>query len=129
MKRLTIYFWICTGLLIPAVGLGSALGVVPSEESTKVITTLGYPAYLLPYISVAKLVALLVIFIPKFPRLKEWAYAGLVIDITGAMYSILATGHSVDFSLAGPPACVRVVLLLSQTDPVTGDPVIGGNRH
>jgi len=95
MKRLNIYFWICTGLLVPAVGLGSALGVVPSEESTKVITTLGYPAYLLPYISVAKLVALLVIFIPKFPRLKEWAYAGLVIDITGAMYSILATGHSV----------------------------------
>jgi type II secretory pathway component PulF len=95
MKRLNIYFWICTGLLVPAVGIGSALGVVPSEESTKVITTLGYPAYLLPYISVAKLVALVVIFIPKFPRLKEWAYAGLVIDITGAMYSILATSHSV----------------------------------
>ena len=95
MKRLNIYFWICTGLLIPAVGIGSALGVVPSEESIRVITTLGYPAYLLPYISVAKLVALVVIFIPKFPRLKEWAYAGLVIDITGAMYSILVTGHAV----------------------------------
>src|SRR5258707_9154044 len=95
MTLLKFFFGICTGLLVPAVGIGSALGVVPSEESTKVITTLGYPAYLLPYISVAKLVALVVIFLPKFPRLKEWAYAGLVIDITGAMYSILEKGHSV----------------------------------
>jgi hypothetical protein len=93
MKKINILYWICTGLLIPAIGIGSIFGIVPNEESIKVFSSLGYPAYIIPFLSVAKLLGLIVIFIPKYPRLKEWAYAGIAFDIIGAGYSILAMGN------------------------------------
>lgn len=92
MKKINIFYWICTGILIPAIGIGSIFGVVPNEDSLKVFSSLGYPAYIVPFLSVAKLLGLIVIFIPKYPRLKEWAYAGIAFDIVGAIYSIIAIG-------------------------------------
>src|SRR5690606_33258521 len=68
------------------------MGVLNDPESVKIITDLGYPAYLTPFLGVARILALLVIFIPNFRRLKEWAYAGLVFDLIGAIYSIIAVG-------------------------------------
>jgi len=93
MKKINVFYWICTGMLIPAIGIGSILGVVPNEDSLKVFSSLGYPAYIVPFLSVAKLLGLIVIFIPKYPRLKEWAYAGITFDIVGAGYSIIAIGN------------------------------------
>jgi hypothetical protein len=40
-----------------------------------------------------RLLGLIVIILPKFTRLKEWAYAGLVFDTIGAIYSNIASGH------------------------------------
>jgi hypothetical protein len=93
MKKINIFYWICTGILIPAIGIGSIFGIVPNEDSLKIFSSLGYPAYIVPFLSVAKLLGLIVIFIPKYPRLKEWAYAGIAFDIIGAGYSILAMGN------------------------------------
>lgn len=95
MKKINIFYWICTGMLIPAVGLGAIFDLVPNETSLKVLASLGYPAYLLPFLSVAKLLGMIVIFIPKFPRLKEWAYAGIAFDVSGATFSILAMGNPI----------------------------------
>ena len=53
---------------------------------------LGYPLYLLPFLGVAKLSACVVIVLPFFKRLKEWAYAGLFFDLVGATYSGLMVG-------------------------------------
>lgn len=92
MKKVNIFYWICTGMLIPAIGIGSIFGIVPNEDSLKVFSSLGYPAYIVSFLSVAKLLGLIVIFIPKYPRFKEWAYAGIAFDIIGATYSIIATG-------------------------------------
>ena len=92
MKKINIFYWICTGMLIPAIGIGSIFGIVPNEDSLKFFSSLGYPAYIVPFLSVAKLLGLIVIFIPKYPRLKEWAYAGIAFDVIGAIYSIIAIG-------------------------------------
>jgi hypothetical protein len=93
MKKINVFYWICTALLIPAVGIGSIFGIVPNEDSIKLFSSLGYPAYIIPFLSIAKLLGLIVIFMPKFSRLKEWAYAGIAFDIIGAIYSILAIGN------------------------------------
>jgi hypothetical protein len=93
MKKINIFYWICTGMLIPAIGIGSVFGIVPTEDNLRVFTALGYPTYIVPFLSVAKLLGLIVIFIPKYPRLKEWAYAGIAFDIIGAAYSIIAMGN------------------------------------
>lgn len=58
---------------------------------------LGYPPYLLPFIGVAKILGVIAVLVPGFPRLKEWAYAGLVFDLIGAFYSHLAVGDPVSY--------------------------------
>jgi hypothetical protein len=93
MKKLNIYYWICTGQLIPALGIGSILGIISHPGSVEQFMHLGYPAYLAPFLGVARILGLIAIVIPKYPRIKEWAYAGLAFDIIGAIYSQIATGQ------------------------------------
>ena len=92
MKRSAIFFWIFTGLLIPAVGIGSVFEIMKDPDSIKIIVGLGYPAYLSPFLGVARIMALLAICIPGFSKLKEWAYAGFTIDFIGAAASVLFNG-------------------------------------
>ena len=68
--------------------------IMVTPESVQFIGQLGYPAYLIPFLGVAKLLGVIAIVIPGFPQLKEWAYAGLVIDLTGAYYSLLSVSQS-----------------------------------
>ncbi len=53
---------------------------------------LGYPEYIIPFLGVAKALGVIALFIPGFPRVKEWAYAGLTFDLIGATYSGIAVG-------------------------------------
>lgn len=111
MKRTNLLYWIFTGLLIPALGYGSVMELLGNEQSVAIITSLGYPAYLSPFLGVARLLALIAIFIPKFPRLKEWAYAGLVFDVIGAIYSQIAVGNPVAYIIF--PGIILVVIFCS----------------
>ena len=95
MKKINIFYWIFTGLLIPTLGIGSLFDLMGSPKSVEIITSLGYPAYLSPFLGLSRILALIVIFVPKFLRLKEWAYAGLVIDVVGAIYSLLMVHNSI----------------------------------
>jgi len=94
MKKLNIYYWICTGLLFPAIGIGSVFDILATPESVQVFISLGYPPYVGPFLGIAHLLGLIAIVIPKFPLVKEWAYAGFTFDILGAIYSNLAMGNS-----------------------------------
>ncbi len=51
---------------------------------------LGYPVYIIGFIGIAKLLGALIILVPGFNRIKEWAYAGLAFDLIGATYSQIA---------------------------------------
>jgi hypothetical protein len=99
MKRANIFYWVFTGLLIPGLGYGSIMELMGNPQSIEVITSLGYPAYLSPFLGVARILALVAIFTPKFPRLKEWAYAGLVFDVIGAIYSQIAIGNPLSYAI------------------------------
>ncbi len=92
MKKITVIYWIFTVLMVALMGLGSIPDILSSPDAVALFQHLGYPAYLLPFIGVAKLLGVAAILTPGFPRVKEWAYAGFVIDLTGAMYSSLAVG-------------------------------------
>jgi hypothetical protein len=109
MKRNKIIFWILTGLLIPAFGYGSVTAVLGDPKSVEVFTSLGYPAYLSPFLGIARIMALIAIFTPKFPRLKEWAYAGLAFDVIVATYSLIATG--IPFAYAIFPIIALCIVL------------------
>jgi hypothetical protein len=89
MKKTNILYWTFTGLFA-LVMLSSAIpNVLVTEEWKTLMTNLGYPVYLIPFLGVAKLLGLVVLLVPGFPRLKEWAYAGFFFDLTGATYSVI----------------------------------------
>jgi len=91
-KMNKIFYWLFTILLAALMLLASVPDVLRAPEAQAIFAHLGYPAYLLPFLGVAKLLAVITILVPGFARLKEWAYAGLVIDLTGALYSHLSVG-------------------------------------
>jgi hypothetical protein len=91
-KRNTILFWVFTGLFSAFMLMSTIPNILSTPEWVDVFNQLGYPLYMLPFIGVAKLLGIIALLIPGFPRIKEWAYAGLFFDLTGAVYSGLMTG-------------------------------------
>ncbi|HSY60297.1 MAG TPA: DoxX family protein, partial [Cytophaga sp.] len=83
----------------PALGIGSVYEIMKDPDSVKIIVGLGYPAYLAPFLGAARILALIAIFLPGFSRLKEWAYAGLVFDVTAAIYSQIAVGNPITYMI------------------------------
>ncbi|MCZ8342642.1 MAG: DoxX family protein [Leptospira sp.] len=92
MKNLNIFYWITTGLVLFFLLPGSIMNIMQTEDWLEVFKQLGYPSYLLPFLGMAKISGCIVILIPNLRRLKEWAYAGLVFDIVGAIYSAFMAG-------------------------------------
>lgn len=88
-------YWIATGLLAAFMLLGAIPDVLRVPEAVAFLMHLGYPAYLLPFLGVAKTLGVLAVLVPGFPRLREWAYAGLTFDLSGALYSHLSVGDPV----------------------------------
>lgn len=93
MKKINIAYWIVT-ILFAAFMIFSAIpNIMTDEASVKLIhEQLKYPVYFIPFLGVVKLLGALVILIPGIPRIKEWAYAGLVFDLSAATYSVIALG-------------------------------------
>jgi len=73
------------------------------------IIHLGYPVYLLALLGILKILGVIAVLIPRYPLLKEWAYAGFVFIMTGAIYSHLAAGDKIAETL---PALLLLVLAI-----------------
>lgn len=97
-KRDKIIYWIATiwlalGMLSTgAVQLFKMEGNGPG--SLESMTHLGYPAYLVQILGAWKILGVVALLIPKFPLLKEWAYAGFFFLMTGAIFSHIASGDA-----------------------------------
>ena len=90
MKKINIIYWIVTGLYAAFMVLTSIPYLTMSNDVVQFFQQLSLPNYLIPFLGAAKIVACIVILASYFKRLKEWAYAGLTIDLVGATYSIIA---------------------------------------
>ncbi len=89
MKTTKVLYWIFNGLFA-FIMFGSGIPAVLStaDEIKGIHDMLGYPAYIIPVIGVAKIIGSVALFIPGYPRLKEWAYAGLTFDLILATFSV-----------------------------------------
>jgi uncharacterized membrane protein YphA (DoxX/SURF4 family) len=91
MKKINIIYWIATGLLL-ALMLWSAIGsFMNNPDGAKMMDAMGYKPYVLHFLAVAKILGIIAILVPGFPRVKEWAYAGFAFDMIGATYSMYAS--------------------------------------
>ena len=100
MKSKSIVFWVATGIVgfsLLTGGIGDLFRFGPVEEG---MTHLGYPPYVMTILGVWKLLAVMALLAPGYPRLKEWAYAGAFFDFSGAVVSHLAAGEPAGKMLA-----------------------------
>ena len=90
MKRISLVYWIVTGLFAAFMIFSSISNVTLAPEAVAMLSgRLGYPEYIIPFLGVAKILGAIAILIPSFRRIKEWAYAGLFFDLFGAFFSLL----------------------------------------
>jgi len=92
MKAKKIGYWTTTGLVALAFLAGGAFDMSHAPDAVAGLAHLGYPAYFATLLGVWKVLGALALVAPGLPRLKEWAYAGLVFDLTGAAFSHAASG-------------------------------------
>jgi len=110
MKKINIFYWICTILLALMMAFSGLQGVMHNPDGVKIIVDhLGYPAYFNTYLGVLKLIGAVVLLIPGFPRLKEWVYAAFTYDMVSAIYSFMAVG---DPAAAWAPILIFLALLV-----------------
>jgi hypothetical protein len=94
-KAVSVAYWICTALtafFIASGGLAYALAV---PDVVAGVIQLGFPLYFVQLLGVWKVLGGLAIVAPGFPRLKEWAYAGILFDLTGAAVASAVMGASI----------------------------------
>jgi uncharacterized membrane protein YphA (DoxX/SURF4 family) len=93
MKTKSIVYWTMTGLVAFFIGPGGATQIAQYLGNPHgVVPELGYPMYFFAILGVWKVLGAIAILVPRFPRLKEWAYAGIFFDLTGAAASCAAVG-------------------------------------
>ena len=90
-KRKLIGYWIITILLSFCIFFGGLAQTLQLKEVLQGFKPLGYPTYFISLIGVWKVLGVIAILIPKFPLLKEWAYAGIFFVMTGAVISHIAS--------------------------------------
>ncbi|HTL80185.1 MAG TPA: DoxX family protein [Bacteroidia bacterium] len=90
MKKDKIIYWSVTILFSGFMIFSAVPDVMSAPEAKVFMNHLGYPDYIIPFLGVAKILGVIAILIPGFPRIHEWAYAGLFFDLLGATYSNMA---------------------------------------
>jgi len=92
MKTAKILYWVFTILICALMVFSAVQEIINGPESVKFMAGIGLPAKLNPFLGVAKILGVIAILIPGYPRIKEWAYAGLMFDLIGATYLIISAG-------------------------------------
>lgn len=111
-KRNKIIYWIATLWLALGMVSTGIVQLLKVKEETEVITGLGYPIYFLTLLGIAKLLGVVAVLIPKFPVLKEWAYAGFFFAMLGAIFSHIASGNA-SMGVIFPPLLLLVLTVVS----------------
>lgn len=92
MNARVIGYWITTALVAFSMVSGGVMDVLRGDQVMEGMRHLGYPDYFAVILGVWKIAGGLAIVLPKLPLVKEWAYAGIIFDLTGASASHAAAG-------------------------------------
>ena len=108
-KRAKIIYWIATLWLSLGMTSTGIVQVLKTKEEADRFTHLGYPIYFLTVLAIWKFLGVIVVLIPKFPLVKEWAYAGFFFVMSGALFSHFASGDSIKEML---PSLLLLILTM-----------------
>ncbi len=109
-KRNKIIYWVATIWLALGMTSTGVVQILRIEEEMEVMTRLGYPAYLPVILGVWKLLGVVVVLAPRFPLVKEWAYAGFFFVMSGAFISHIAVDDGL-VELFGPTLLIILTVV------------------
>jgi hypothetical protein len=110
-KRNKIIYWIFTLWMSLGMVSTAIVQLIRNKDELANFTNLGYPSYLMTIIGVWKILGVIAILIPKFPLLKEWAYAGFFFAMSGAVISHCIVSDA--FSKTFPAILLLVLVIIS----------------
>lgn len=93
-KRNKIIYWVSTAWLSLGMLSTGVVQLIKMDEEVIRLRELGYSDYVLTILGVWKMLGVIAILIPKFPLVKEWAYAGFFFMMSGAIFSHMASGDA-----------------------------------
>ena len=115
MEIKVIGYWVATTIIALETLAGGVVDLTHGREAivagrpvVDVVTSLGYPVYVLMILGVWKIPGAIILIVPGFLRLKEWAYAGIVFELSGAVASHAVRRQGSD--LVGPLVLLGVAL-------------------
>jgi hypothetical protein len=111
MNRRTIAFWVATVPVCIVFALSGIANLAHVTHIARDMAHLGYPAYFSTILGAWKVLGALVVAAPGFPRAKEWAYAGMIFDLTGAAISRGIVGDGA--SGVAPPLVIASLVAAS----------------
>jgi uncharacterized membrane protein YphA (DoxX/SURF4 family) len=109
----TIVYWVATAPVLLETAVGAEWDLARISYVRDVFAHLGYPLFLLTILGIAKVLAVLGLVLPRFRRVKEWAYAGVFFVYAGAASSHFAVGDGPD--KIAMPLLFAVFTLISST--------------
>jgi DoxX-like family len=90
MKWKVIAYWICTVVIAVCIGSGGVAQALRVPQTIEGMTALGYPLHFIVLLGVWKVLGTLTLLAPGLRLVKEWAYAGIFIDLSGAVVTTAA---------------------------------------
>lgn len=124
-KTKKIIYWISTAWLALGMVSTGLVQLLQGEAEADFMKGLGYPTYSLILLGCWKILGAVAVLIPKFPVLKEWAYAGFFFLTTGALFSHIASGDPA--SALFPSLLLLVLTLVSWYARPAGRKIVSAN--
>lgn len=106
-----IIYWVVTIYLALGMAAGGIQQMLQIGGYNEIVSSLGYPLYFLSILGTWKILGVIAILIPKYPLVKEWAYAGFFFAMSGAFISHLVVGQA--FIEAVPSLILMIATILS----------------
>ena len=125
-KRNKIIYWISTIWLALGMLSSGIVQLFKVKADVDFIIRLGYPGYFLTILGIWKILGVVAVLIPKFLLLKEWAYAGFFFAMSGAVFSHIASGNSVNEIF--PPLLLLILTVVSWYFRPAGRKIISVNQ-
>jgi hypothetical protein len=94
MKRKVVAYWVCTAIIGLCIGSGGVAQALRLPQNVEGLTALGYPLHFIVLLGVWKVLGALTLVAPGLRLAKEWAYAGIFIDLSGAIVAVTANAGS-----------------------------------
>jgi hypothetical protein len=116
-----VAYWISTAIVAVAL-LGALTYLTGSQEVVSGFAKAGYPQHLRIVLGIVKPIAAIVLLLPGFALLKEWAYAG----VTFAWVMATISAYSIGEKTWPLPIVLLVLLAVSYVTRPPSRRLVGG---